>query len=367
MTSHNNNPMYTQHSRAHTGDPLPRPVRQASSSGGAGAPASALDNHDAEALYASYGAGDNNNNNYPASAYGGITSSANSHQQPQTPTTTATAPPQSVSPAVPQYNQQPQQQSQQYHQPSMYPSSSSNPMHGANYGSSSSNNAYMLPRDDSVDIVTDSVLGHGDTASTHSRSHLNPSYQQQQQSSTAINDRTVHPLVARFQSDQIRPSAKYLNGQPPQPVAQDYAEKVNNNEGAGNPLNEKHTSRELPAGYKTPPSFSRASSAWGSYTGNSKGRHKTKGNVTPSTPGSPYGTLGGIASKSDPALQFAEGDYANNKFARLWLAILSRNMFVRWLCFIIPVLLLLWIPGESLQVMIDGTPSNGRFPGADPI
>lgn len=199
-----------------------------------------------------------------------------------------------------------------------------------------------MPRDASID-VSDSALGHGDAASVHSRSHLNP-----MSNSTSTNTfagqnipRGAQPLLARFQSDQIRPSAVYTNEKAGAGISSQPSSAGTNN------LSEKE--RQLPEGYKTPPSFSRASSAWGGTVKGNKNNNQNAG-TTASGNSSPYGPLGGLASKSDPALQFAEGDYAKSKFARFWLMILSKNIVVRWLCFIVPVLALLWIPGKSTLV-----------------
>lgn len=91
--------------------------------------------------------------------------------------------------------------------------------------------------------------------------------------------------------------------------------------------------RNLPDGYQTPPAFSRASSGW-----NTPKNGPTGGN-------SPYGSLGAAGARSDASLQFAEGDVGNSRFGRFWLMLMSKNLIVRWLVFICPILLLLWIPG----------------------
>lgn len=274
------------------------------------------------------------------SIYGGIDSSAYSHHS-HAGQRGASTPPSAQLPPLPQPT--PAQQASISH---MYPSSASHATNVGNYG-----NPSYLPRDDSVD-VSESALGHGDAASIHSRSHLNP---KNNNNTTQNIPRGAQPLVARFQSDQIRPAAVY---------ADDFENKqegyINEKTSAGisqpnsaSTSNEKD--RQLPEGYKTPPSFSRASSAWG---GTSSKGNKNKntgagaGGTTGSGSSSPYGPLGGLASKSDPALQFAEGDYANTRFARFWLMILSKNIVIRWLCFIIPVLALLWIPGGQNSLFI---------------
>ena len=141
---------------------------------------------------------------------------------------------------------------------------------------------------------------------------------------------------ARFDSVNGLPSGKqHQNGSPIQGM--DFAEKS----GAGK------ENRNLPAGYNTPPAFSRASSGWSNFgmsakKGGQQGKH-------------PYGNLGASASASDPALQFAQGDYANSKFARAWLMLLSKNIVIRWLVYIIPITALLWIPGIC-GFTIDPTP-----------
>jgi hypothetical protein len=157
----------------------------------------------------------------------------------------------------------------------------------------------------------------------------------------------------RFDTSQPAPTGTYMHNSESSTglvAATDFA--------AGKELSEKHhhfgsvgskEGRSLPAGYHTPPAFSRASSGWSARLG---GNGKAEGGSGSPATGKthPYGQLGGAASVSDPALQFAKGDYANSAFARFWLMIVSKNIVVRWLCFIVPVLALLWIPGESARL-----------------
>lgn len=340
MSSSQSNPIYQQHQR------MADPASASSAARPAHLPSAAQKQQptsDADDVYASYAQSPNTAASDYAQAhaggqsiYGGIDSSAYSHHShagQRGPSSAATSTPPAAQlpplPALPPSS--PNKVHEQQTLPHMYPSSASQPSHVGGYGSSQP--AY-LPRDDSVD-VSDSAMGYGDAASIHSRSHLNP-IDHHNNSATGFGQnvpRGAQTLVARFQADQVRPSAVYTN------------EKVGNTtsqptSASTGKMNEKE--RALPEGYKTPPSFSRASSAWG---GTSKGNKHNGGNLN-SGGSSPYGPLGGLASKSDPALQFAEGDYAKSKFARFWLMILSKNIVIRWLCFIVPVLALLWIPGE---------------------
>ena len=63
------------------------------------------------------------------------------------------------------------------------------------------------------------------------------------------------------------------------------------------------------------------------------------------TPRHPYGRLN-AASVSDPhLLQFAEGDFGKTRAARVWLRLLQSSIVVRWTIFILPLTILLWIPG----------------------
>ena len=158
----------------------------------------------------------------------------------------------------------------------------------------------------------------------------------------------LHTHRARFADIALdQPTTTPL--QPPAVLAvkaTDYgtSEKVNPN--GTQPFPGQKEQRALPEGYHTPPSFSRASSGWGT----SRRRKESGGlsNSSPGTPmftGNPYGKLGGLASKSDPALQFAEGDYAKSRFARFWFGLLASNWVLRWFVFIAPILVLFWIPG----------------------
>lgn len=188
-------------------------------------------------------------------------------------------------------------------------------MYPVNQASRFNNHQAMKPSIDGD--VAEALQQSPGNESTHSRARLN-----------GLTPQTQHR--ARFDSVNGFPTAKPQIGGHVQPT--DFAEKT----GA-----EKET-RNLPAGYSTPPSFSRASSGWSNFGMSSKkgqqtGRH-------------PYGNLGAAASVSDPALQFAQGDYANSKFARAWLALLSKNIVIRWLVYIVPITALLWIPGEYSHV-----------------
>lgn len=305
-------------------------------------------------IYASYAGNHNNNNNtappssHAHSLYGGMDNSSYSQRQrsasggggggvavpPQQP------PPSGGLPPIPQ---QP---------PLMYPSSQHQQTQYTN--SNSNSRIQYLARDDSVD-VPDSLHGYGDdNASMHSRAHLNPKHQQQQQ-----QQQGGQPLMAHFRSDQMSPPAGSLGGggitsKGAQALQERFNEKnatnIANGSNSAIEQEKQQSQRQLPEGYKTPPAFSRApSSGWGTIPSkNNKNKNNNNNNTgaSSSNNNSPYGsTLGGLASKSDPALQFAEGDYANNRFARFWLAILARNVVIRWLCFIVPVLVLLWIPG----------------------
>ena len=161
-----------------------------------------------------------------------------------------------------------------------------------------------------------------DNASTHSRARLQSNNTQR----------------ARFDSINGLPAGKHAHSSPVQQT--DFAEKS----GAGK------ENRHLPAGYSTPPAFSRASSGWSNFgmsakKGQPQGKH-------------PYGNLGAQASVSDPALQFAQGDYANSKFARAWLMLLSKNIVIRWLVYIIPITALLWIPGKALRSVPMSSPDE---------
>lgn len=331
------NPIYSQQSASHSQSSVPRPARQASSQ-------QHTDEVNHDSIYAQY-ATSNQANPTPSehaaqSIYGGIDSSAYSHHshagQRGGPAASST-PPSAALPPLP---------TMQQHAPiQMYPSPTvaGNQPSNVGVGNYGNPNAAYMPRDDSVD-VSDSALGHGDAASVHSRSHLNPPNSHNNNNAPPLFGgqnvpRGAQPLVARFQSDQIRPSAVYSNG------AEVINEKAGNNSqpSSGGTLNEK--ARQLPEGYSTPPAFSRAGSGWTTSGLNNSSKSKKNNQNSNGNNNSPYGTLGGIASKSDPALQFAEGDYANTKFARFWLMILSKNIVIRWLCFIVPVLALLWIPG----------------------
>ena len=157
----------------------------------------------------------------------------------------------------------------------------------------------------------------------------------------------------RFDTSQPAPTGTYLHNSESSTglvAATDFA--------AGKEMSEKHhpfgsvgskEGRSLPAGYHTPPAFSRTSSGWSARVGGNGKAEKGDGSPAMGK-NHPYGQLGGAASVSDPALQFAKGDYANSAFARFWLMIVSKNIVVRWLCFIVPVLALLWIPGESARL-----------------
>ena len=161
-----------------------------------------------------------------------------------------------------------------------------------------------------------------DNASTHSRARLQSNNTQR----------------ARFDSINGLPAGKHAHGSPVQQT--DFAEKS----GAGK------ENRHLPAGYSTPPAFSRASSGWSNF-GMSAKKDQPQGKH-------PYGNLGAQASVSDPALQFAQGDYANSKFARAWLMLLSKNIVIRWLVYIIPITALLWIPGKALRSVPMSSPDE---------
>jgi hypothetical protein len=218
------------------------------------------------------------------SIYGGIDSSAYSHHSHagQRGPATSSTPPTAQLPPLPALPSSPMNNSSQEQQtlPHIYPSSASQPSHVGGYGSSQPT---YFPRDASVD-VSDSALGHGDAASTHSRSHLNP-IDHHNNSSTGFGQnvpRGAQTLVARFQADQVRPSAVYTNEKVGGTTSQPSSASTGN-------MNEKE--RSLPEGYKTPPSFSRASSAWG---GTAKGNKQNAHN--PSSGGSsPYGALGALA------------------------------------------------------------------------
>lgn len=172
----------------------------------------------------------------------------------------------------------------------------------------------------SVDIPD--YINH-DGASAHSHSPIIHVSQQEQHHQHQAGHR------ARFDSQSL-PQSSHQPAGTIQPV--DFAEK------------DKST-RSLPHGYATPPVMSRQSSGWSSFARNGGGAGGE----------GVYGPLGGVGSKSDPALQFAEGDYATNRFARFWLYLVSKNIWIRWALFIIPVLALLWIPG-IVWFAVDGEP-----------
>ncbi|CED83253.1 Predicted mechanosensitive ion channel [Phaffia rhodozyma] len=44
-------------------------------------------------------------------------------------------------------------------------------------------------------------------------------------------------------------------------------------------------------------------------------------------------------------LEFAEGDVGSNKFTKFYYYVITKSIFFRWATYIIPVLILLWIPG----------------------
>jgi hypothetical protein len=185
----------------------------------------------------------------------------------------------------------------------------------------------------SVDMP-DSEQDHGDALSTHSRSALHTP--QLGQHAPSADDHSGGPQhisrKARFNSSQLpHVAGRDMHGAEIRPV--DFAEK--------GPANQ----RSVPPGYKTPPTFSRQSSGW----------------QTPlNERNNPYSQLGGgAASESKASLQFADGDAGKSKFARFWLMILSTNIVVRWLVFILPVLALLWIPGIC-GVTINPTPRVWR-------
>ena len=159
-----------------------------------------------------------------------------------------------------------------------------------------------------------SFMDCGDAASINSHSPLHTPHLEQH------SDLGGQPLSPRTRFDSAHfphPAHKVKKLQSSIPLkSTDFAEKQ----------------RELPHEYHTPPAFSRQSSGWNTASDSGGYPH-------------PYGSLGGPGSKSDASLQFAEGDYGKSKFARFWLMVLNQNTYVRWMVFILPVLLLLWIPG----------------------
>lgn len=365
--THQSNPVYRQdHNSPAAPAVVTRPAREASAQQQQQHQQAQVQDNSNEDIYADYArspaqtvASDHHQTVNNHSIYGGIDSSSYSHHShagqrgPSSPPT-ASLPPLPPLPAISTDNIT--STTTQNH-PRMYPDATAPPpaqvSNIGNYG-----NPSYLPRDDSVD-VSDSALGHGDAASVHSRSHLNPSnngnHNNNNNATTGFAQtvpRGAQPLMARFRSDQVRPSGVYTNKH------EVVNEKVNGDSsqpssGGSAGQSEKKEHRQLPEGYNTPPAFSRAGSAWGTSPFKSShqkngGNNNNNGSSTPpsAASSSPYGPLGGLASKSDPALQFAEGDYANTRFARFWLMILSKNIVIRWLCFIVPVLALLWIPGE---------------------
>lgn len=267
----------------------------------------------------------NNNDGYDdyAAIYRGLVSPEIGQPQQNVPVRNASLP---SGAATLQQRQASQQQLRQQNpaefpshpiqQPMMYPMPTT---HHIQMPQSMSQNT--LDTRPSLDAVAD------DAASIHSRSPLHTPHQ---------------PLRARFDSAQF-------TSPPAGPKATDFAADRTTPVLKGAVQQLQNEARELPAGYHTPPSFSRASSGWG--TANNRKRktsNNSNGKSTASTPMfSPgiYGPLGGIGSKSSPELQFAEGDYGKSKFARFWLTLLAQNVWIRWTIFIAPVLLLLWIPG----------------------
>lgn len=98
------------------------------------------------------------------------------------------------------------------------------------------------------------------------------------------------------------------------------------------------------SGYRSP----RGSSADGAHGGFGKWTGPARG-------ASPYGPLGDTipsgersAASSNPNLLFADGDFLNphsNAFSRFIFAIYDSNFIVRWIVYILPLLMIIWIPG----------------------
>ncbi|GAA5862378.1 hypothetical protein JCM3774_002497 [Rhodotorula dairenensis] len=103
------------------------------------------------------------------------------------------------------------------------------------------------------------------------------------------------------------------------------------------------------SGYNTPRSGSRDRSRGG-------GLGQWSG---PAGNNSPYGRLGdqndgsasgfNSAASSNPNLQFADGDFIvsgkGNWFSRMVLAIYNSHYIIRWIIYILPLLIIIWIPG----------------------
>lgn len=98
------------------------------------------------------------------------------------------------------------------------------------------------------------------------------------------------------------------------------------------------------SGYRSP----RASSADGGQGGFGKWTGPARG-------ASPYGPLGDTipsgersAASSNPNLLFADGDFLNpqsNAFSRFVFSIYDSTFIVRWIVYILPLLMIIWIPG----------------------